>query len=271
MGRLRSRNERAFIRPVTLLRAPIPPWLLAVGSLLGYGLVRLLAGVHDPFGIGLAAVPLFVASIFLGRRAAILVGLAVTLLTIGPIAVTPPWTVLDWSALAELAVLAVSATFLRLAFGRIAARDASRAAREARLNDRIESVLGIAQRLTTSLDRNAVFRLIVSEMNRAVATDATTIRIRRGDTLELVAWAGMTDEVAGQLPPLATAEDWFQEVERTRRPWYRDDVAADRVTDVKRCVCLTRKFRCVPRRPRAPAPLRAAPRTDPEVAAPVQR
>src|ERR1019366_10495279 len=120
MGRLRSRNLRAFIRPVTLLRAPIPPWLLAVGSLLGYGLVRLLAGVHDAFGIGLAAVPLSVASTFLGGRAAILVGLAVTLLTIGPIAVTPPWTVLDWSALAELAVLAVSATFLRLAFGRIA-------------------------------------------------------------------------------------------------------------------------------------------------------
>jgi diguanylate cyclase (GGDEF)-like protein len=234
MGRLRSRNERAFTRPVTLLRAPIPPWLLAVGSLLGYGLVRLLAGVHDPFGIGLAAVPLFVASTFLGGRAAILVGLAVTFLTIGPIAVTPPWTVLDWSALAELAVLAVSATFLRLALGRIAARDASRAAREARLNDRIESVLGIAQRLTTSLDRNEVFRLIVSEMNRAVATDATTIRIRRGDTLELVAWAGMTDEVAGQLPALATAEDWFQEVERTRQPWYRDDVAADRVTEAGR-------------------------------------
>ena len=88
----------------------------------------------------------------------------------------------------------MSATFLRLAFGRIVARDASRAAREARLNDRIESVLGIAQRLTTSLDRTEVFRLIVSEMNRAVATDATTIRIRRGDALELVAWAGLTDD-----------------------------------------------------------------------------
>ena len=233
-GAVRSRDERAFIRPAKLLRAPIPPWLLAVGSLIAYGTVRLLAGVHDPFGIGLAAVPLFVAAIFLGRRAAILVGLAIALLTIGPIALTPHWTVLDWSTLAELTVLAVSATFLRLAFGRLAARDASRAAREASLNDRIESVLGIAQRLTTSLDRNEVFRLVVSEMNRAVATDATTIRIRRGDTLELVAWAGMTDEVAGQLPALATAEDWFQEVERTRRPWYRDDVAADRVTEAGR-------------------------------------
>jgi diguanylate cyclase (GGDEF)-like protein len=230
-GAIRSRDERAFIRPATLLRAPIPPWLLAVGSLLGYGTVRLLAGVHDPFGIGLAAVPLFVAAIFLGRRAAILVGLAIGVLTIGPIALTARWTVLDWSTLAELTVLAVSAIFLRLAFGRIAARDASRAAREASLNDRIESVLGIAQRLTTSLDRNEVFGLIVSEMNRAAATDATTIRIRQGDTLELVAWAGLTDAIAGQLPVLATGEDWFQEIEQTRRPWYRDDVPADRETE----------------------------------------
>jgi diguanylate cyclase (GGDEF)-like protein len=231
IGGSRSRNERAFIRPVTLLRAPIPPAVLAGVSLLVYGVVRLLAGVHDPFGIGLAALPLFVASIFLGRRAAILVGLAIIVLTIGPIALTMPWTALDWSTLAELAVLAASATLLRLAFGRIAARDASRAAREATLNDRIESVLGIAQRLTTSLDRDEVFRLIVSEMNRAVATDATTIRIRRGDALELVAWAGLTDEVAGQLPCLTTTEDWFQEVDRNRRPWYRNDVAADRQSE----------------------------------------
>lgn len=233
-GAVRSRDERAFIRPAKLLRAPIPPWLLAVGSLIGYGTVRLLAGVHDPFGIGLAAVPLFVAAIFLGRRAAILVGLAIALLTIGPIALTPHWTVLDWSTLAELTVLAVSATFLRLAFGRLAARDASRAAREASLNDRIESVLGIAQRLTTSLDRNEVFRLIVNEMNRAAATDATTIRIRRGNTLELVAWAGLSDAVAAQLPVLATDEEWFLEIEQTRRPWYRDDVAADRETEAGR-------------------------------------
>jgi len=41
--------------------------------------------------------------------------------------------------------------------------------------------------------------------------------------------------------------------------------------DVKRCVCRSRKFRRVPRRRPAPAPLRAAPRTDPDEAAPLQR
>jgi diguanylate cyclase (GGDEF)-like protein len=216
------------LRPAALLRAPIPPVLLAGVAIVGYGLVRVLAGASDPFGIGLAALPLFVAAIFLGRGSALLVALAVGLITVGPMIGTSHWTGLEWSTVAELAVLVVSATFVRLAFGRIAARDASRAEREARLNDRIESVLGIAQRLTTSLDRTEVFRLIVSEMNRAVATDGTTIRIRRGDVLELVAWAGLTDDVAGRLPELSTTEDWFQEIERTRRPWYRDDVDADR-------------------------------------------
>ncbi|HEY7827538.1 MAG TPA: diguanylate cyclase [Candidatus Limnocylindrales bacterium] len=216
---------------MTLLRAPIPPWLLAAVSILGYGVVRLLTGVHDPFGIGLAAVPLLVAATFFDRRTAGLVVLAIFGLTLVPIVLTATWSALDWSALAEVTVLAASAMFLRIAFGRIAARDASRTAREVRLNERIESVLGIAQRLTTSLDRDKVVGLIVGEMNRAVATDATTIRLRRGEALELVAWAGLTDEAAGRLPDLSTSEDWFQEVERTLRPWHRDDVAADRQSD----------------------------------------
>ncbi len=215
---------------MTLLRAPIPPWLLAAVSITAYGLVRLVTGVHDPFGIGLAAVPLLMAAIFFTRRTAAIVVVATFGLTVVPIALAGHWTALDWSALAEVTVLAASAMFLRIAFGRIAARDASRSAREERLNERIESVLGIAQRLTTSLDRDRVFGLIVSEMNRAVETDATTIRIRRGDSLELVAWAGLTDEAAALLPDLSTDEDWFLEVAQTLRPWHRDDVDADRKT-----------------------------------------
>ncbi|HLY15503.1 MAG TPA: diguanylate cyclase [Candidatus Limnocylindrales bacterium] len=219
------------IRPAALLRAPIPAGPLAVAAVLGYALARAVAGSHEPYGVGLAALPLFVAAIFLGRRAALLVALVVGAITIVPLLATRPWTAFEGSIVTELAVLVVAAIILRLAFGRIIARDASRAAREARLNDRIESVLGIAQRLTTSLDRTEVFRLIVSEMNRAVATDATTIRIRRGEALELVAWAGLPDDVAGALPALTTGEDWFQEIDHSRRPWYRDDVAADRGTE----------------------------------------
>ena len=216
------------LRPAALLRAPIPAGPLAAAAVLGYALARAVAGSHEPYGVGLAALPLFVAAIFLGRRAALLVALAVVAITVGPLLATRPWTALEGSIVTELVVLVVAAIILRLAFGRIVARDASRAAREARLNDRIESVLGIAQRLTTSLDRTEVFQLIVSEMNRAVATDATTIRIRRGEDLELVAWAGLPDDVAGALPVLTTGEDWFREIDATRRPWYRDDVEADR-------------------------------------------
>ncbi len=215
---------------MTLLRAPIPDWLLALGSILAYGVVRLLVGVHDPFGTGLVAVPLFVGAVFLARRAAAVVGLASLVLTVAPVVLAGRWTALDSSTVAEFTVLAASAVLVRVAFGRVAARDASRTAREARLNERIESVLGIAQRLTTSLDRSEVFGQIVGEMNRAVATDATTIRIRRGEVLELVAWAGLTDVAAGRLPPLVTSEDWFREIERTRRPWHRDDIEADRRT-----------------------------------------
>ena len=104
--------------------------------------------------------------------------------------------------------------------GGCAARDASRAAREARLNDRIESGPGCAQRLITSLDRNEVFGLIVNEMNRAAATDATTIRIRRGETLGLVAWAGLSDAVAAMPRSWPPTRHGFLEIEQTRLPWF---------------------------------------------------
>src|SRR5450755_229049 len=105
------------LRPAALLRAPIPPAFLAGVAVAGYGLVRVLTGAPDPFGIGLAALPLFVAAILLGRGSALLVALAVGLITVGPMIGTSHWTGLEWSAVAELAVLVVSATFLRLAFG----------------------------------------------------------------------------------------------------------------------------------------------------------
>ena len=61
-------------------------------------------------------------------------------------------------------------------------------------------MLGIASRLAASHDREALFRTIVDETNHALHADATTIRILRNDTLEVAAWAGMSDEVAGGLP-----------------------------------------------------------------------
>ena len=84
--------------------------------------------------------------------------------------------------------------------------------REALLAMRLETLLGIARRLTQSLDMDAVCRAIVEEANRALGADATTIRVIRRGRLEPLAWAGMTDDVAARLPVLGADEPWFREL-----------------------------------------------------------
>jgi diguanylate cyclase (GGDEF)-like protein len=96
--------------------------------------------------------------------------------------------------------------------------------RETLLAARLETLLGVARRLTRSLDRDEIFRTIVDEAKRALDADATTIRIARGDRLELAAWSGIDDEVAAQLPTFALDEGWFGQVVRTGRPLAIEDV-----------------------------------------------
>ena len=52
-------------------RAPtastLGPTLVAIAALTLYAATRFLTGVHDPLGVGLAAVPLFFAAAFLSR------------------------------------------------------------------------------------------------------------------------------------------------------------------------------------------------------------
>ena len=67
---------------------------------------------------------------------------------------------------------------------------------EAELAERLDTVLGIAERLAASHDREELFRTIVDETQRALRADATTIRILRDDRLEVAAWAGLPDDVA---------------------------------------------------------------------------
>ena len=71
---------------------------------------------------------------------------------------------------------------------------------EAELAERLDNVLDIAGRLAASHDRAELFQMIVEETNRALRTDATTIRILRDDRLEVVAWAGLSDDVGRRLP-----------------------------------------------------------------------
>ena len=67
---------------------------------------------------------------------------------------------------------------------------------EAELAERLDTVLGIAERLAASHDREELFRTIVDETKRALRADVTTIRILHDDRLELAAWAGLPDDVA---------------------------------------------------------------------------
>jgi len=86
---------------------------------------------------------------------------------------------------------------------------------EAELAERLDNVLDIAGRLAASHDRAELLRMIVEETNRALNTDATCIRILHDDRLEVVAWAGLSDEVGRSLPVFGHKEGWVGEVLRS--------------------------------------------------------
>ena len=88
---------------------------------------------------------------------------------------------------------------------------------ETELAERLDSVLGIAERLAASHDREELFRTIVDETRRALRADCTTIRILHEDRLDVAAWAGLSDEMAARLPVFGRDEGWVGEVLRTGR------------------------------------------------------
>ncbi len=88
---------------------------------------------------------------------------------------------------------------------------------EIELAERLDSVLGIAERLAASHDRQELFRTIVDETRRALRADCTTIRILHEDRLDVAAWAGLSDEMAARLPVFTRDEGWVGEVLRTGR------------------------------------------------------
>ena len=57
--------------------------------------------------------------------------------------------------------------------------------------------------------------MIVDETRRGLRADASTIRMLRDDRLEVTAWSGLPDDVAGRLPVLRRDEGWVGEVLRT--------------------------------------------------------
>jgi len=98
---------------------------------------------------------------------------------------------------------------------------------ESELAERLDTVLGIAERLASSHDRQELFRTIVDETRRALRVDFVTIRILKDDQLVPAAWAGISDEVAHRLPAFGVGEGWVGEVLRTGRVAAYSDVRTD--------------------------------------------
>jgi diguanylate cyclase (GGDEF)-like protein len=97
----------------------------------------------------------------------------------------------------------------------------SRGGLESELAERLDSVLGIAEKLAASHDRQELFRTIVDETKRALRVDFVTIRLVHGEELRLAAWAGIDDATAAALPVLGIHDGWMGEVLRTgeARAW----------------------------------------------------
>ena len=206
----------------------LPTALVAIAALVSYTLVRMRVGAHDPLGVGLASVPLFFAAAFLTRRRALAVGVGTIAVTLVPIGLDrAQWSVIDVAIVAELVILVVAALALRTAMIRASASAASEAAHEALLTDRLQAVLGVAERLTTTLDRDAILRTIVTDVNRALGTEGTTIRILDRERAVVVASAGLPPDVVERLPALAPDEAWFGELVRDRRPIVDDGSLTD--------------------------------------------
>ncbi len=99
---------------------------------------------------------------------------------------------------------------------------------ESELAERLDSLLGIAERLAATHDREDLFRTIVDETKRALRVDYVTIRILRDDHLHVAAWAGLPDDLAAALPVLGIRDGWVGEVLRTGRAAAWSDTRVDR-------------------------------------------
>ncbi len=160
------------------------------------------------------------------RGPAIRIVIGLTLLALG----TAVWVATGglhvstpWAVAAPIGVVGIGLVWT--GFGTLAAQ--RRADVESRRRDRTATVLAIAERLTRTFDRAEILQTIVTETNRALGADATTLRIVRRGVLVPEAWANMTDETAAGLPSFGIEEGWYGEVFRTLRPSVVPDVRGD--------------------------------------------
>jgi diguanylate cyclase (GGDEF)-like protein len=214
-------------RTMPTMAASLAMSVIAVAALIGFAAVRIGIGTGTPLGAGLAAVPLFFAAAFLGRRGAIAAGLGTVVAALAPIGLEPAqWSMADAAVVAETGILAGAAIALRAALLRATSAAAREAAQQEFLADRLHAVAGIAERLATSADRDASLRAIATEVNEALAADATSIRLPEGDRMVVVA-SSVPGETAVDGPLAPTADDGrFRDLPPDGRPIVDDGSGA---------------------------------------------
>jgi diguanylate cyclase (GGDEF)-like protein len=89
---------------------------------------------------------------------------------------------------------------------------------------RYQSLLGVAERLSTSFNRPDLYRTVINATADLTGAQIVLLRSIRGDVLDLVAWRGVDDAVANGMPMLSTGEGWLLDAFAAGRAWVCDDV-----------------------------------------------
>ncbi|HEY6058548.1 MAG TPA: GAF domain-containing protein, partial [Candidatus Limnocylindrales bacterium] len=206
---------------------PISPRLAAAFAVLGYVLIVVASGASDHPRSDLVALPLVLAAALLPALHALVVGAVVVTIALGPVLAN--WGTTDGASVhvVSVGVIVAASLALRAAMAGLTIARAGQLDEARRTAERMDSVLDIAQRLTRTFDRKAIFETIVTELRRALAVDVATIRVLVGDQLPVAAWAGIPDDLARRLPVYRRDSEWFTEISRSARPLVSDDAAAD--------------------------------------------
>ena len=212
-----------------LSSAPLPfsPRAAALGVLGAYLAILIATGFHEHPRFDLVAIPLFVAAALLDAVGAIVMCLAVIVIALGPIAFGNADPAPMALHIVSLTVIVLVALVLRAAVAWIVRWRGVQLVDAQRGAERIDAVLDIARRLTGTFDRQTIFDTIVAEVEAALAADVTTIRICDGDSLRVVACAGVPDDTAARLPVFEKGSPWFEKVMGNHEASAWVDLAAD--------------------------------------------
>jgi len=93
-------------------------------------------------------------------------------------------------------------------------------------SERYRTLLKVAERLSTSFDREDLQRTVVDATRTLSGADMILLRTLHGELLDLVGWTGFDDDAAAALAPLTIHEPWLRDALAAGRAWVCDDVRA---------------------------------------------